>query len=235
MENKKKDFMIGRKFKKWTVLEYFPGKKPGKYYECICDCGTIAVKAGTELRAFRSTQCIRCKNNFLYDPEREIGKRYGKWKVIKFIDIHRNLQRFECKCICGFRRLHCVADLRAGKSTQCTTCHNREIAQRNTKHGMHKTKIYKIWSSMRDRCNNPNNTAYKYYGARGIKVCKRWHKFENFYRDMGDQPPGLTLDRINNDGNYTPTNCRWISHKENCQNRRKRCCIAKVAPPIYRR
>ena len=91
---------------------------------------------------------------------------------------------------------------------------------KNTKHGMANTSIYSIWHSMKQRCLNPNNTNYKNYGGRGIKVCNRWLEFKNFYKDMGDRPEGKELDRINNDGNYEPSNCRWITHIENNRNKR---------------
>ncbi len=211
--------MLNRKFYAWTVLEEVKTEKPGKWYECLCSCGNIRIKAGTELRAGKGRQCRECQYSRLYDPENEIGKRYGKWTIIKFKDIHRKLLRFEVQCDCGFKGLHCAADLRAGKSRQCTVCHNRENAENNKTHGMHGTKTYKIWSAMIHRCTNKNSTAYRYYGGRGIKVCKRWRTFKNFLEDMGEQPPGLTIDRINNNGGYKPSNCRWVTHKENCNNR----------------
>ena len=83
------------------------------------------------------------------------------------------------------------------------------------RHGMAGTPIYKLWAGILTRCYNAKVKIYKYYGGRGIKVCERWHDFSNFYADMGDRPRGLQIDRINNEGDYTPDNCRWITPKEN--------------------
>jgi len=87
-------------------------------------------------------------------------------------------------------------------------------------HGQSKTPTYRSWCNMKERCHNTKNSEYKNYGSRGITVCKRWLKFENFLEDMGLCPRGLTLDRINNDGNYEPSNCRWTTRKEQSYNRR---------------
>ena len=87
-------------------------------------------------------------------------------------------------------------------------------------HGMEGTPIYKTWASMLQRCNNTKNPDYSRYGGRGITVCERWTKFENFYADMSDRPEGRTLDRINNEGNYEFDNCRWATASEQNDNRR---------------
>jgi hypothetical protein len=88
------------------------------------------------------------------------------------------------------------------------------------KHGMSGTPIYRRWKGMRSRCNNPNAVNYERYGGRGIDVCDRWRDFTNFYSDMGEPEPGLTIERIDNDGDYTPENCTWVTPKMQMQNTR---------------
>lgn len=87
------------------------------------------------------------------------------------------------------------------------------------------TKVYRCWANMIQRCTNPHNSNYKNYGKRGIVVCERWKKFENFYADMGDPLDKTTLDRINNDGNYEPSNCRWATATEQAQNTRRATAV----------
>lgn len=105
------------------------------------------------------------------------------------------------------------------------TRHRRGIAMdkdelMSEKHGMSKSPEYISWRSMIQRCCNPNNKQYKYWGGRGIIVCEEWRKFSNFYRDMGKRPPKRTIDRINNDGNYEPGNCRWATNRQQRANTR---------------
>ncbi len=89
----------------------------------------------------------------------------------------------------------------------------------NTKHGMFGTPTYTTWGQMIQRCTNPKSKEYPRYGARGIKVCERWRKFENFLADMGLKPAGLSLERVNNDGDYEPDNCKWATPLEQSRNR----------------
>jgi ribosomal protein S8 len=88
------------------------------------------------------------------------------------------------------------------------------------KHGMSKSRLYFIWRAMKNRCYSPCNKEFKNYGKRGIRVAKRWLNFLNFKKDMGERPPGKSLDRINNNGNYTKRNCKWSTPKEQAKNRR---------------
>lgn len=87
------------------------------------------------------------------------------------------------------------------------------------KHGRWGTPEYKSWDHMKQRCLNSNQKVYNNYGGRGIKICKNWLQFEKFYRDMGERPKGTTLDRINNNGNYEPSNCRWATWEQQMANR----------------
>lgn len=215
----KRELMVGKEFDNWTVLNEIKTDKRGIYYECSCSCGEIKIRSGSEIRSRRSRMCRTCGYRKIYDTSREIGKKYGRWTILKYIGMNKKAQQYETMCDCGYLSSHDASELRSGKSKQCLTCHNREMSSNNIKHGMHNHPLYKVWSSMLNRCSREGASFYHQYGGRGIKVCERWKLFENFYKDMGDRPKGMTIDRINNDGNYELSNCRWVTHKENCQNR----------------
>lgn len=149
-----------------------------------------------------------------------IDQRFTRLEVIRLHGTDKRGERmWECICDCGNMCNVLSSNLRSGHTKSCG-CLNRERSRdRKYKHGMYGTGVYSSWQAMIQRCANPNNPFYHRYGGRGIKICDRWLSFENFYADMGDSTSGYQIDRIDNDGDYEPTNCRWSTPKENTRNR----------------
>jgi hypothetical protein len=131
-----------------------------------------------------------------------------------------------CVCICGKLKILRSSDLLGNKIVSCGCWKDRNNTLRSTVHGCsirgNITIEYRTWLNMRNRCNNPRAEKWADYGGRGIKVCARWSDFRNFLADMGKRPEGTSLDRVNNDGNYAPDNCRWATPIEQANNKRSR-------------
>ena len=156
------------------------------------------------------------------------GTLFGRLTVIKKGVPDKRYEKVKtawvCECSCGNTLNLTTERLRSGNTRSCG-CLARERTilrnKHNTKHGMSKSREYKTWAGMKDRCFNTNNPKYLNYGGRGITVCKEWMgSFEVFYKDMGARPKGLTIDRINNEGDYEASNCRWATYKEQNNNKR---------------
>lgn len=155
------------------------------------------------------------------------GKRFGRQIAIKQVGINKyGNYLWLCKCDCGKEHIVPSGKLVQGKSTSCG-CYALEVKTKSLeKHGITtggKPRTFIIWNGMKARCNNPKSTSYKSYGGRGIKICDEWMAFENFHNwaIINGYSDGLTIDRIDNNGNYEPCNCRWISATENKKNQRK--------------
>ena len=155
-----------------------------------------------------------------------LGDRYENLVVVGYSEVDK---KWICKCDCGNTTFMKTCYLRNGDTKSCGCLKSRKLSEKNYKHGFRKTRFYNIWASMRQRCNNESQINYNNYGGRGITYCKRWNLFENFMEDMyggykvhserfGEK--NTFIDRIDVNGNYEPSNCRWVTRHENDVNKR---------------
>lgn len=150
------------------------------------------------------------------------GQKFGRLTVIELaVKAANKRPHWKCLCECGNETVASSNNIVRGVTRSCGCFKIERQREGNIKHGQYGTGAHTSWMSMRQRCLNPNNPAFKSYGGRGISICERWELFENFYSDMGQRPPGLEIDRIEVNGNYEPGNCRWATVLEQGRNQRK--------------
>ena len=160
------------------------------------------------------------------------GERFGRLICVAPLESTHSGMIWECKCDCGNKTQAIRGNLLKGTVQSCgclkLELSSERVSKQFTIHGrvkrlngikINRKGTYSTWEAMLNRCNNPNNDWYHRYGGRGIKVCQSWHDFENFLMDMGERPEGMTIDRINNDGDYEKSNCKWSTPLEQANNK----------------
>ncbi len=195
----------GDKFGKWEVIgERIFGSKN---ILCRCDCGTEREVSIRDLKNGKSKSC-RCGFKL------EIGDKFSEWEVIGERVVGKN--QIKCRCSCGKESVVRITRLANSESRSCGCLQIKQM----TKHGLASSLEYKTWKTMISRCYKEYNPSYKWYGAKGIRVCDRWlESIENFIEDMGNRPSKkYSIDRIDGDKDYNKENCKWSTRHEQASN-----------------
>ena len=195
-------------------------KRRRTVWEARCTCGRLTEVAGTRVTSGHVASCGCLAVN---RPVDITGQRFGRLKALR-LEPQGASRAFNwtCLCDCGSTVVVPGTKLRHGHTKSCGCLSVDTAAALNLTHGLSKTSgAYRSWLSMRSRCLYPTHKDWHNYGGRGITFCRRWERFENFYADMGERPPGLTLDRKDNDKGYSKSNCRWATRSEQARNQRR--------------
>lgn len=209
----------GQRFSNLVVLKYLGIEKHKAQWQCKCDCGNIAIVSSSNLIAGNTKSCGCLKPKYVDLT----GKKFGNLIVMKRINNNKRGEAvWECHCKCGNIVYTTSGSLNSGNTQGCG-CKSKETAKLRSIKNHKDSRLYKVYHWMKQRCYDKNNKQYKNYGGRGIKICDEWlsdyTKFYDWAVNNGYEK-GLTIDRKNNNGNYEPNNCQWVTQKVNNNNRR---------------
>lgn len=231
---RKYEDLTGRKFGGLSVIKFHEIKNKKTYWLCRCDCGNIKPIRSDGLKS--GVGSCGCATIAAAQKYEDLSGNVFERLTVMTKHSERSSSgtlMWKCKCTCGKTVIISGNSLRSGHTKSCG-CYHREKAKsqaaamgkKNRTHGKTKSPEYYVWRGMLFRCNVASCSAYSNYGGRGIKVCERWNRFDNFYADMGDRPsPQHEIDRIDVNKDYTPDNCRWVTVKEQQRNRRSNVMI----------
>lgn len=222
--------LTSRTFGRLTVTRRVENRGRHVYWACRCTCGALTEVKGDHLKSGATRSCgCAFTGSLLVDLT---GQRFSRMTVLRRAPNRGHHVYWVCCCDCGNLREVAGEHLKSGRTASCGCLKIERTIAANTRHGharattVGQSPTYRSWGDMIKRTTNPRTRRWSDYGGRGITVCDRWRSFVNFLTDMGERPSGLTLDRIDNDGNYEPGNCRWATPTQQAQNRRKRTVAA---------
>lgn len=205
---------VGKKYGRLTVINRASNRGNSVAWNCKCDCGNYTVVTSGHLNSRHTESCGCMRAN----AKNLVGKIFGRLTVISRSKNIGNSVYWECKCKCGVTTTVRAEHL-LDKSSRSCGCFRQ---QRLLTHGLTQKPLYTVWRNMVKRCKHESNKEFKYYGGRGIKICDEWLDVSNFisWAEESGWKSGLQIDRIDNDGDYCPENCRFITGKENINNSR---------------